>query len=88
MIDLNSIKPFEDYTTTFDSAFTSTTWCIWCYGTGLRRIAHSNSPRVEIKTCSRCKGRKKIWVKEGSELHKAGEKIVPGLYPGIRKTKS
>lgn len=88
MVRLDPSSWNQDYNWGKSEAHTIPTWCVWCYGTGLRRHrSHSIDPRVTIKTCNRCKGRKKIWVREGSNLHKAGESFTPGLYPGLRKSK-
>jgi len=78
----------SDYSDVNNGICTTSVWCIFCYGTGLRRHRASGiDPRIDIKTCSRCKGRKRIWVRKGSDLERAGSSIVPGLYPGIRKSK-
>ena len=71
------------------TAHTESVWCAFCYGSGLRRHRSSGlDPRITIKSCTRCKGRKRLWVAKGTELHILGLKIIPGLFPGIRKSKA
>jgi hypothetical protein len=70
-------------------ACTESVWCAFCYGSGLRRHRDENKidPRITIKTCTRCKGRKRLWVPKDTELYHLGKDVIAGLYPGIRKTK-
>lgn len=59
-------------------------WCPFCYGSGQmrRRLGRKNlDPRIEIVPCSRCKGKRRVWVKKGSQLYKKAIDIVPGLWP-------
>ena len=60
-------------------------WCIFCYGSGLRRKRQTRGygldPRITIETCTRCKGRKRLWYIPGTSEHIKSTKIIPGLWP-------
>ena len=78
----------NEYKNVTSGVYTESVWCPFCFGLGLRRHRASGmDPRVQVKTCTRCKGRKKIWVQKYSELWEKSRRFVPGLGPGIRKSK-
>ena len=60
-----------------DKAHDVSVHCPACVGRGLRRHRSTGViPHIQIKTCTKCKGRGKIWVARGSELHLKGQQVV------------
>ncbi len=65
---------------------TKRVWCTFCFGTGQYRARAHNikanmDPRITIKLCQHCKGRKKIWITPGGKMDREAKQIVPGLWP-------
>jgi len=74
-------NPFEK-----TKAHTKSVWCTFCFGTGYYRARAHNikanmDPRITIKLCQHCKGRKRFWVTPGSETDKKSKQVVAGLWP-------
>ena len=77
-----------DYSRFNNGICTISCWCLFCFGSGLRRHrSHSIDPRITIKTCARCHGARRLFVRKDSQFHKKSIGITPGLWPGIRKSK-
>ncbi len=82
--DNQDYNPFAKH-----GAHTKRTWCWFCNGSGgYRARSHPErrdmDPRITIKLCQHCKGRKRIWVTPGSEADKKGSAVIPGLAPNTR----
>lgn len=70
--------------------FSENVWCPFCYGSGSmrRRKGRKNlDPRIEIIICTRCKGMRRVWAMRNSKLWKKAMQVVPGIWPGMRKSK-
>ena len=69
-----------------DGIHTKRVWCWFCNGSGgYRARSHPElrdmDPRITIKLCQHCKGRKKIWITPGGKMDKEAKQIVPSLWP-------
>ncbi len=69
-----------------DGIHTKRVWCWYCNGSGgYRARSHPEhrdmDPRITIKLCQHCKGRRRIWVTPNSEADKKGSSVIPGLAP-------
>lgn len=61
---------------------TKSVWCTFCYGSGYYRArSHSLDPHITIKLCQHCKGRRRIWIRAGTDMDKEAKQIIPGLWP-------
>ena len=71
------VGTYNDARFSKDKAHDVSVHCPACVGRGLRRHRSTGViPHIQIKTCTKCKGRGKIWVARGSELHLKGQQVV------------